>query len=330
MVAQLMNVMVCYKRLQSGEEASQKIRAFISRTLKPRTCDIRPMQDTGTGNSPADGATPSSPRAGLNSLKFGIAHDSHYPVTDAKPPADSNSFDSDPASATPVGATSGTHACNSSTGSTKSPSLEPAASNPESVVSPRVKAAAIKDTCCLPEATGSSVRQDPLQSGPERKAASSAVAPATAEEHVHLAMIALSALQWIPHQPRTLKGSMAASTPAIFQLLHDLLVHHLPNQDLDMTALFRMGTSIVLEIVAKPHLARAQLQDLLHPWLDRLARDITLQRDDVLLSEDGRLEEALAWLMVPLGELCSLHQICLYMQQLNVDRTHALDMTLHP
>ena len=102
MVAQLMNVMVCYKRLQSGEEASQKIRAFISRTLKPRTCDIRPMQDTGTGNSPADGATPSSPRAGLNSLKFGIAHDSHYPVTDAKPPADSNSFDSDPASATPV------------------------------------------------------------------------------------------------------------------------------------------------------------------------------------------------------------------------------------
>ncbi|DBB15685.1 TPA: hypothetical protein ACH3X3_003895 [Trebouxia sp. C0006] len=267
MVAQLMNVMVCYKRLQSGEEASQKIRAFISRTLKPRTCDIRPMQDTGTGNSPADGATPSSPRAGVNSLKFGIAHDSHYPVTDAKPPADSSTFDSDPASATPVGATSGTHACNSSTGSTKSPSLEPAASNPESVVSPRVKAAAIKDTCCPPEATGSSVRQDPLQSGPERKAASSAVAPATAEEHVHLAMIALSALQWIPHQPRTLKGSMAASTPAIFQLLHDLL-----------------------------------LQDLLHPWLDRLARDIPLQREDVLLSEDGRLEEALAWLMVPLAK----------------------------
>ena len=323
-----MNVMVCYKRLQSGEESSQKIRAFISRTLKP--LDTRPMQDRATGDSPADGATPSSPRAGPNSHGSGVAHDSHYPVTDAKRLADSSTFDSEPASANPVGAASGTHACNSSTGSTKSPSLEPAASNPESVVSPRVKAAAVKDTCCPPEATGSSVRQDPLQSGPERKAASSAVAAATAEEHVHLAMIALSALQWIPHQPHSLRRSIAASTPAIFQLLHDLLVHHLPNQDLDMTALFRMGTSIVLEIVAKPHLARAQLQDLLHLWIDRLARDITLQRDDVLLCEDGRLEEALARLMVPIGELCSLHQICLHMLQLNVDRRHASHMTLHP
>ncbi len=330
MVAQLTNVMMYYKRLQSGEEASQGTRAFISRALKPRMGDTRPKQDGATGNSPADGATPSSPGAGPNSPGFEIAHDSQHPVTDAKTPADSSTLDSDPVSANTVGAASGIHACNSPTSSTKSPSLGIAASDSESVKTPDAKAAANETACCGSEGTSSSVRQDPSQSGPERKATASAAAAVVAKEHIHLAMIALSALHWIPCQPRTLKDSIAASTSAVLQLLHDLLVHHLPNQDLDMTALFHMGTPIVLECIVQPLLARAQLQDLLRLWLDRLARDKTLQHGDVLLSEDGRLEVALARLMVPIGELCSLHQNCLHIQQLNVDRKHASHMTLHP
>ena len=329
MVAQLTTVMVCYNISQPGEEASQRTRAFISRTLKPRTCATTPVQDRATGNSPADGATHSSPGAGPSSLGSGFAHDSQQPVTDAKARADSSTLDSAPALANTVGATSGTHACNSPTSSTKSPSLGTAASDPEYVVSPGVKAAAIKAARCGSEGTSSSVRQDPLQSGPEHNAAPCDVAAATAEEHIHLAMIALSALQWIPHQPCTLKGSIAASTSAVLQLLHDLLVHHLPNQDLDMTALFHMGTPIVLEYIARPLLARTQLQDLLRLWLDRLARDSTLQQDDVLLSADGRLELALAQLMRPIGKLCSLQQNCLPLQQLSVDRKHASHMSLH-
>jgi len=90
-----------------------------------------------------------------------------------------------------------------------------------------------------------------------------------------------------------------------------------------------MGTPIVLEYIARPLLARTQLQDLLRLWLDRLARDRTLQQDDVLLSADGRLELALAQLMRPIGKLCSLQQNCLLLQQLSVDRKHASHTTLH-
>ncbi|KAL0041132.1 hypothetical protein WJX77_005804 [Trebouxia sp. C0004] len=302
MVAQLMNVMVCYQRLQSSEEATQRTSAFISRTLKPRTCDNSPLQDRTTGNSPGEGATPSSIGACPNSPGPGIAHDSQHPVTVAKTPADSSTFDSVPVSANTGGAKSGTRACNSPTGSTKSPSLGTAASDPESFAIPDVKAAAVKAAHCSSEGTSSSVRQDPLLSGPQRKAAPSAIAAGTAEEHIHLAMISLSALQWLPHQPRNLKSSIATSSSAVLQLLHDVLVQHLPNQDLDVTALFHMGTSIVLEYIAQPLLARTQLQDLLRLWLDRLARDRTLQYKDVLLCEDARLEVALARLMVPIAK----------------------------
>ncbi|DBA77922.1 TPA: hypothetical protein ACH3X2_008345 [Trebouxia sp. C0005] len=302
-----MNVMVCYKDLQSGDEqARQRTRAFINRTLKARTCDTRPMLDRATDNSPADGATPSSPGAGPNSPGTRIAHDSQYPVTDAKTPADSSTFDSHPASANTVGATSGTHAWNSSTGSTISPSLGTATSYSGFVnngVVPEIKAASNKAARCGSEGTSNSITQDQLQSSPEHTAASSAVAAtATAEKHIHVAMIALSALQWIPRQPHTLKDSIAASISAVLQLLHDLLVHHLPNQDLDMTTAFLMGVPILQKYIAKPLLARTQLQDLLHLWLARLARDETLQHDDSLDSEDGRLEMALARLMVPIAK----------------------------
>ena len=196
MVAQLMNVMVCYKHTQSGAEASQRTQTFISRTLKPHMGDTRAKQDRAIGNSPADGATPSSPEAGPNTLGSGSTHDSQEPVADAKTVADSITFDSDLASANTVGAASGTHACSSPTSSTKSRSLGTAASNSESVKTPDIKATANDTACCGSERTSSSARQDPSHSGPERKAAASDGATAVAKDHIHFAMIALSALHW--------------------------------------------------------------------------------------------------------------------------------------
>lgn len=144
--------MACCKTLQSGEKASQGTRALISSILKLRTYATRFVQDRATGNSPAKGATPSSPRAGPNSPGSEIAHDSQHPVTDAKTLADSSTSDSDPASANIIDATCGTHVCNSSTGSTRSPSLGTAASESESVVNLNVKAAANKAAHCGSEA----------------------------------------------------------------------------------------------------------------------------------------------------------------------------------